>query len=210
MSFSRKIILPLAFSLLLLIVRIILTGELTYIFLAWNLFLAGIPFVISQKLAGVNNRWKILFLFGGWLLFLPNAPYIITDFLHLKERLPIPYWYDILLLFSTALNGLLLGLASLITVEKFLIHRYGNRISALLIFCSLFLCSFGIYIGRYLRWNSWDVITNPDDIAADILVRILNPFDHPGTWSVTFLFGCFFCILFYSIKNFINTKQNQL
>src|SRR5689334_9256636 len=132
MSFHKKIIIPLTFSLVLLLVRIIITNELTYIFLAWNLFLAWIPFMISQKLKTANSWWKILFLFNAWLLFLPNAPYIITDFLHLRQRPPIPYWYDILLLFSTALNGLLLGLASLLVVEKFLIERYGHRISALL------------------------------------------------------------------------------
>ena len=210
MNSYKKIIIPLTFSLLLLLVRVILTGQLTYAFLAWNLFLAWIPFVISQKLSVANNWWKILLLFSAWLLFLPNAPYIITDFLHLRQRPPIPYWYDILLLFSAALNGLLLGLASLLVVEKFLIQRYGNRISALLMFCSFFLSSFGVYIGRYLRWNSWDIITNPNDIAADILERVLNPFDHFGTWSVTFLFGSFFYIIYYSVKNFINTKSNQV
>ena len=209
MSFPKKIIIPLIFSLFLLLIRIILTGELIYAFLAWNLFLAWIPFAISQRITGVTNRWKILLLFSAWLLFLPNAPYIITDFLHLKERPPIPYWFDVLLLFSTALNGLLLGLVSLFTIEGFLVKRYGNRISALLILCSFFLCAFGIYIGRYLRWNSWDIITNPDAIAADILERIFNPFDHFGTWSVTFLFGSFFYVIYYSIKNFINTKSNQ-
>ena len=209
MSFHKKIIIPLTFSLVLLLVRIIITNELTYIFLAWNLFLAWIPFMISQELKAANSWWKILFLFNAWLLFLPNAPYIITDFLHLRQRPPIPYWYDILLLFSAALNGLLLGLASFLIVEKFLIERYGNTISALLMFCSFFLCSFGVYIGRYLRWNSWDIITNPDDIAADILARVFNPFDHLGTWSVTFLFGTFFYIIYYAIKNLINTKSNQ-
>src|SRR5215510_6980994 len=133
MSFHKKIIIPLTFSLCLLLVRVILTGHLTYAFLAWNLFLAWIPFAISQKLPGVKNRWRILLLFSAWLLFLPNAPYIITDFLHLKQRPPVPYWYDILLLFSAALNGLLLGLVSLFTIEGFLVKRYGNRISALLI-----------------------------------------------------------------------------
>src|SRR6185503_20161926 len=157
MSFSRKIIIPLAFTIFLLVVRITLTGQLTYAFIAWNLFLAWIPFAISQRITGVTNRWKILLLFSAWLLFLPNAPYIITDFLHLKERPPIPYWFDVLLLFSAALNGLLLGLVSLFTIEGFLAKRYGNRISALLILCSFFLCAFGIYIGRYLRWNSWDI-----------------------------------------------------
>ena len=129
MSFSKKIIIPLAFTISLLIIRIILSNELTYIFLAWNLFLAWIPFALSQKLNNIDNRWKILFITTLWLLFLPNAPYIITDFLHLKQRFPIPYWYDIFLLFSAALNGLLLGLSSLLTVEKFLLNRYGSKIS---------------------------------------------------------------------------------
>lgn len=209
MSFSRKIIIPLSFTVFLLIVRIVVSGQLTFAFLAWNLFLAWIPFAISQRITGVQNRWQILLLFCAWLLFLPNAPYIITDFLHLKPRWPIPYWYDVLLLFSAALNGLLLGLVSLSTVEKFLVGRYGNRISALLILCSFFLCAFGIYMGRYLRWNSWDIITNPGAIAADVLERIFNPFDHFGTWAVTFLFGSFFYVIYYSIKNFINTKSNQ-
>jgi len=209
MSFSKRIIIPLGFTLFLLALRILLTGELIYIFLAWNLFLAWIPFAISQKLTNVTNRWKIFFLTGLWLLFLPNAPYIITDFLHLKQRPPIPYWFDILLLFSAALNGLLLGLLSLLTVEKFLAKRYGNRISGLIILCSFFLCAFGIYIGRFLRWNSWDIIMNPGEIAADILERVFNPFDHIGTWSVTVLFGSFFYVLYYSIKNFIKHKSNQ-
>ena len=209
MSFSRRVIIPLAFTIVLLVIRIILTGQLTYVFLAWNLFLAWIPFALSQKMTGTENRWQILLLTSSWLLFLPNAPYIITDFLHLKPRPPIPYWYDILLLFSAALNGLLLGLLSLLRVEKFLADRYGNRISGLLILCSLFLCAFGIYMGRYLRWNSWDIITNPGAIASDVLARIFNPFDHFGTWSVTFLFDSFFYVIYYSIKNFINTKSNQ-
>ncbi|HET9744851.1 MAG TPA: DUF1361 domain-containing protein [Chitinophagaceae bacterium] len=209
MSLSKKIIIPLAFPVFLLIVRIVLSGELTYIFLAWNLFLAWIPFAISQKITGVQNRWKIVLLMVLWLLFLPNAPYIITDFLHLQQRPPIPYWYDILLLFSSALIGLLLGLLSLSNVEKFLAGRYGNRITGLLIFCSFFLCAFGIYMGRYLRWNSWDIVTNPAGIVTDILERVFNPFEHFGTWSVTFLFGSFFYVIYYSIKNLVNIKSNQ-
>jgi uncharacterized membrane protein len=209
MIFSKRIIIPLAFTMFLLVTRIILSGHLYYIFLAWNLFLAWIPFAISQNLSTIKNRWKILFMIGAWLLFLPNAPYIITDFLHLTSRPPIPYWYDILLLFSASLNGLLLGLLSLLSVEKFLAKRYGNRISGLIILCSFFLCSFGIYMGRYLRWNSWDIIMNPDDIAIDILVRIFNPFDHFATWGVTILFGSFFYVIYYSIKNFIHHKSNQ-
>ena len=209
MSFSKRIIIPTGFTLFLLAVRIILTDELTYIFLTWNLFLAWIPFALSQQLDNVKNRWKIFFLVSLWLLFLPNAPYIITDFLHLKQRLPIPYWYDILLLFSAALNGLLLGLASLLKVEKYLAGRYGKKVSGIIILSSFFLCAFGIYMGRYLRWNSWDIIVNPRDVAGDILDRFLNPFAHFKTWSVTALFGTFLYVMYYSVKNFINNKSNQ-
>ena len=209
MSFSRRIMIPLGFTLFLLATRIILSGHLYYIFLAWNLFLAWIPFAISQHIGSAKSRWKIFFMIGTWLLFLPNAPYIITDFLHLTSRPPIPYWYDILLLFSAALNGLLLGILSLLSIERFLADRYGNKISGLIILCSFFLCAFGIYMGRYLRWNSWDIIMNPDDIAVDILVRIFNPFDHFATWAVTLLFGTFFYVIYYSVKNFINHKSNQ-
>jgi uncharacterized membrane protein len=210
MSFNKRIIIPLGFTILLLATRIIISQELTYVFLAWNLFLAWIPFALSQQLGDIKNKWKLLVVIVCWLLFLPNAPYIITDFLHLKHRQPIPYWYDILLLFSAALNGLLLGLASLLKMEKFLADRYGKKVSAFLILCSFFLCAFGIYMGRYLRWNSWDIITSPDEIAWDVLDRFINPFAHLKTWSVTVLFGTFFCVMYYSVKNFITHKSNQL
>lgn len=210
MSFSRRIIIPLVFTIILLVIRIILSGELTYIFLAWNLFLAWIPFAISQKLIEVKNPWKVFLLTGCWLLFLPNAPYIITDFLHLKQRPPIAYWFDILILFSAALNGLLLGLASLITVERFLAARYGNRISGIIILCSFFLCAFGIYMGRYLRWNSWDILVNPGEIAGDIFDRLFNPFSYLKTWAVTLSFGSFLYVMYYSVKNLISLKSNQL
>lgn len=207
--FSKKIAIPLSFTLFLLVTRMIITGELTYIFLAWNLFLAWIPFALSRYLIQLSNRKAILFILGIWLLFLPNAPYIITDFLHLKQRLPVPYWYDILLLFSASLNGLLLGLLSLFTVEEFLARFYGKRISGFMILSSFFLCAFGVYVGRYLRWNSWDVFTNPGGIAMQLLDRVFNPFDHLGTWSVTFLFGSFLYVMYYSLKNLFNYKTNQ-
>ena len=210
MSCSKIVVFPLAFTFSLLVVRMILSGELTYIFLAWNLFLAWIPFAISQKLTGITNRWKVLLFIGCWLLFLPNAPYIITDFLHLRQRPPVPYWYDILILFSAALNGLLLGLASVLGVEKFLATRYGTRMSGIIVLCSFFLCAFGIYMGRYLRWNSWDILVNPGDIAADVLDRLLNPLAHFKTWSITLSFGSFLYVMYYSLKNLIGIKSNQL
>lgn len=209
MNSGNRVLIPLGFTILLLAIRIMLTGELTYIFLAWNLFLAWIPFVLSYRLGIVQGKWKVYFVIGLWLLFLPNAPYIITDFLHLKYRAPVPYWYDILILFSAAVNGLFLGLASLLNVEKFLSDRYGKKISGIFMLFSFFLCAFGMYMGRYLRWNSWDILINPDDIAGDILGMVLYPFDHFKTWAITFLFGTFLYVMYYTVKHFITNKQNQ-
>lgn len=209
MSLQKRILLPVLFTLLLLAVRIFITGQLTYIFLAWNLLLAWVPFAISIKLEECKNisRWKTFLLLFLWLLFLPNAPYIITDFLHLRQRAPVPYWYDVLLLFSAAFNGLMLGLMSLQKTEIFLVLKFGNRKSALIILLSFFLCAFGIYIGRFLRWNSWDIITNPGEIAEDIFDRLINPLDHFKTWSVTILFGTFLSLVYFSVKNLYTLKK---
>lgn len=208
---DKRIILPLAFTYLLLAARIIITGGLTYIFLAWNLFLAIIPYAISQSVdPGISRkRWKEFALLGLWLLFLPNAPYIITDLLHLKHQPPVPYWYDVLLLFSAALNGLILAFASLLTVEQFLTRLFNKRVSGFVILCSFFLCAFGIYAGRWLRWNSWDIFLNPGEMAGDILDRLLNPFAHIRTWAVTLLFGSFLYITYFAVKNFIYTKTSK-
>jgi len=186
-----------------------ITGQLVYIFLAWNLFLAWVPFAISNKLEKnkTASGWETFLLLFLWLLFLPNAPYIITDFFHLKQRNPVPYWYDVLLLFSAAFNGLILGLLSLQKVEIFLISKFGSRKGTLVILVSFFLCAFGIYIGRFLRWNSWDIITNPGDIAEDIFDRLINPFDHFKTWSVTILFGTFLSLVYFSVKNLYTLKN---
>jgi len=209
MSLQKRILLPILFTLLLLTVRIIITGQLVYIFLAWNLFLAWVPFAVSNKLEKSKNStslniYTLLFL---WLLFLPNAPYIITDFLHLKQRPPVPYWYDVLLLFSAAFNGLMFGLLSLKKIETFLTSRFGSKKTVFIILFSLFLCAFGIYIGRFLRWNSWDILTNPAEIAEDIINRLVHPFDHFKTWSVTILFGTFLSLVYFSVNNLITLKN---
>jgi uncharacterized membrane protein len=209
MSVHKRILLPVGFSFLLLAARIIITGELTYIFLAWNLFLAWIPFAISNALYRNKKakRLKLFFLLAAWLLFLPNAPYIITDFLHLKERQPIPYWYDVLLLFSASFSGLMLGLLSVQRVDSFLSGRFSKRKVTFIILGSFFLCAFGIYIGRYLRWNSWDIFLNTGELVNDIADRFLNPFDHLRTWSVTIFFGTFLSLIYFSVRNMITIKN---
>src|SRR5687767_13354522 len=120
----QKILLPIGFTIFLLALRICYTGKPVYIFLASNLFLAWLPFMISNRLSSSQKlrNWQSYCLLSLWLLFFPNAPYIITDFLHLKERDPVPLWYDVLLLFSASFNGLMLGFLSVQNIDKTLVE----------------------------------------------------------------------------------------
>lgn len=156
-----------------------------FIFLIWNLFLAWIPYWVAMSLNWVGKRTSSSIIVGLiliiWLLFFPNAPYIITDFLHLKHRPPVPLWYDLSLLFAFAWTGLILGFLSLMEVQQFLQKRYSNHLAWTVTVLSLLLCGFGIFIGRFQRWNSWDVITNPIGLVQDLFGIISNPFAHGGT-----------------------------
>jgi uncharacterized membrane protein len=194
--------LSLAFTVALIACRVIYTGRLHYIFLLWNLFLAWVPFILSRVLVRQNKApgWVQFAVLLCWLIFFPNSPYIITDFLHLGESPAVPQWYDVLLLFSASWNGLLLGILSLYYVEKFIEAKFNATIAAYCIVIFLFLCGFGVYAGRYLRWNSWEVITRPDDIAKETITRILHPHHHTGTWAVTFLLGTFLSLIYFTIK----------
>ncbi len=135
-----------------------------------------------------------------WLLFFPNALYIVTDLIHLESHTTVPVWYDVVLLFSSASLGLLLAFTSLYKVEVFLCHRMKNNIVNALIPVCLFLGSFGVYLGRFLRWNSWDVITEPVQLAKEISIRFLFPHQYVGTWAITLVFTFLFSILYFSIK----------
>ncbi len=128
-------------------------------------------------------------LFSIWLAFLPNAPYILTDFLHLRSRPPIPLWYDIALLGSFAGTGLLMGYSSLADAQALVAHRYSAMHGWALAFTALLLSGFGIYLGRFLRWNRWDALTNPAGLLLDISERAVDPLSHPRTLGVTVLYG---------------------
>jgi hypothetical protein len=109
--------LSLALSFALIAVRVLITRELLFVFLLWNLFLAAIPFFLSAALhlASKPPKARLLLPVGVvWLLFFPNAPYLVTDLFHLEPRPGVPYWYDLALIMSCAWNGLMLAFASLL------------------------------------------------------------------------------------------------
>ncbi|WP_298534968.1 DUF1361 domain-containing protein [uncultured Algibacter sp.] len=187
------------FSIILLLIRMKLTHNFFYLFLVWNLFLAVIPFAISTylvSLSKLNTLWLVL-CFGVWLLFLPNAPYIITDLLHLKISPTHLLWLDILVVLSFALNGLLLFYLSIIDIKSVLRTFLSKKKVNYVITTIFFLTGFGVYLGRFLRYNSWEIINHPKYLIVDILDIAIKPIAHQEAWLFTILFGTFLSLSFW-------------
>jgi len=197
----KKIIFYLSiYSVLLVVFRVFVTNSLFYVFMIWNLFLAFIPYFISSFIHHYSSN-KIIFFFIPWLLFLPNAPYILTDLFHLQQGNLMPIWFDLLLLLTFSVTGMLLYFISLKQMYDVLAKKYSLSTSNFVIYSCIFLSSFGIYLGRYLRWNSWEIISHPIKLFQDILQRFINPLAHPKTWGITVGYSILFVILFWFIKN---------
>jgi len=190
----------------MLAVRMLYTGTSVHGWLAWNLFLAWIPFLLAllvYERARAGASWRVLVPLGLlWLAFFPNAPYLITDLKHLGHGAQVPVLYDVLLLSAAAWLGLLLGLSSL-----FLVHAIARRlVGALdawaLVVAVLALSSFGIYLGRVQRWNSWDVVVHPQSLALQIGGGLLHPLNHPRPLGLTVLLTSFLLVSYLVLYSF--------
>lgn len=188
---------------MLTVFRIYWTSGLGYIFLIWNLFLAWIPFFISTAIIRLSRKnipqLYLLFLLPAWLLFFPNAPYILTDLFHLRQKTNIPVWFDLMLILSFAWNGLMLGFISLLDIQQFIRTRYSNTLAWILVILVLILSSYGVYLGRFERWNSWDLFFNPFSLAK----AVLDTFSHDQTFGVTLLLSLFLILSYLTLFNLI-------
>ena len=185
---SKNILFFMAVGLLFAMVgfRILYSEKLYYLFLIWNTVLATIPYIISEFTAkGTFNKYQNTVLACACILFLPNALYLISDFEHLAERPPVPYFYDILLMFYASLLGLLLNILALRNLHTVALRYFPPKVSNGLIAFIILLSGFGVYLGRYLRWNSWDLLTNPRALLYDCAHRILQPHIYYYTWAVS-------------------------
>jgi uncharacterized membrane protein len=193
-----------AFSCLLLCARIVITGDKTYLFLVWNLFLAFIPFAITQRLSYSNflvaGKLKKIFVLFVWLLFIPNTFYILTDLFHLDKFDSAPKWFDLLLIFSFAWNGIVLGVVSVRTTEIILENTTGRSFSLLIIFIVMWLNAFGIYIGRYLRFNSWDILAQPFSLFNEMFEVLFHPLRNKLEWGMIAVYAVFMTVLYITIK----------
>jgi uncharacterized membrane protein len=174
--------------------------NLRHVFLLWNIFLAWIPYILSRyfKQYRASQSWKQAFLFGSWLLFFPNALYIVTDLIHVQDDPAAPVWFDAILLFTCSLLGLIMAYVSLYNVERYLQYKFNRKTISLLMPMIIFLGSFGVYLGRFERWNSWDIIHNPMGLGTDMLNCFISPGDNLRNWGITGILT----ILFYIIYGF--------
>jgi uncharacterized membrane protein len=194
-----------AFTFCLIAFRMMVTQSIIYGFLVINLTLAAIPFLVTSALllhSKIQSTKFILVAISGiWLLFLPNAPYIITDFLHFKHVGSMPEWFDILMLISFSWTGIAFGFKSLNQMQQIWQSTFSPAISQIFIFICCLSSGFGIYLGRFMRYNSWDIISHPVDLLTDIPLLLLQL----KAIGFSLGYGMFF-YLFYSF--FHHSKTN--
>ena len=196
---QRAALLALIFAsgicLTMLASRALFAGNFALGFYPWNLVLAWIPFLLARRVYGLRaSRSPRYWLFGGcavlWFFFFPNAPYIVTDLVHLKTRAPVPKWFDLVMMVSFAWTGLCLGYLSLYLMQEVVRSWLGRRWSWGFVVVMLALSSFGIYLGRFQRWNSWDVLARPLGLASDVVLR-MNFADNPELFAFSATFFAF-------------------
>ena len=202
-----------AICIFLVAARIAFSDSKHYTFLVWNLFLAWIPFILSY-LAYILS-WKKQFLYIAipftaflWLIFFPNALYILTDLQHLaKETSSAPLWYDVIVLAWFSWTGLLLGLVSMYLMHDIVQRTFGRTLGWLFIFVVSGLSSFGVYLGRFIRFNSWDILNDPKEIVVTILGLAIDP--SMRMVAFTILFSVFYLYIYLTLYSFAHLVQER-
>jgi len=194
--------------------QIVWTGNIRYGFLAWNLFLAWLPLAFAllaqerfQQAAARN--WRFAGLAGAWLLFFPNAPYIFTDLIHLTARFSAHFWVDLVLILSCALTGLVLGFVSLYLMQGLVKRMLGGPASWLFIAGVAGLSGFGVWLGRFLRFNSWDVLCRPVELCSGLGFWVANPRGHRASLAFPALFGTFLFITYLMLYALTHLRHAQ-
>jgi uncharacterized membrane protein len=207
-------------SVTLAMFRMNYSDTLNYRFLVWNLILAWIPFIFaSVAYASSIKREPVMYIIIfscaiAWLIFFPNAPYILTDFQHLSfQDTSVPVWFDVILLIWFAWTGLLLGLVSLYLMQEIVTRQFNKTVGWFFVFIVTGLSSFGIYLGRFERWNSWDVLQNPIPVLRDIYDVVRHPLHNIYPLGFTVLFTLLFLFIYLTLFFFgrlMGERQNKI
>src|SRR5262245_19655805 len=185
--------------------RVFRAHNFTYRYLIWNLFLAWLPALGAFAIYNLQRRrswisWLLISVCAVfWLAFFPNAPYLVTDIIHLRQNKLVPLWFDLLLFVAFAWTGFFLGLISLLLMQEIVRKAAGIKASWLFALVVLGLSSFGIYLGRFLRWNSWDLFLNPGRLLVDVSAQAQDPFTRFQALVFSALFAGFFLSMYLAL-----------
>ena len=199
--------------ILLVVARVAYSDTGRHTGLVWNLFLAWIPFMLAYFAHLVSWRRSSLYLVIPviaflWLIFFPNAPYMLTDLQDLARRsFDAPLWYDVIIVVWASWTGMLLGVISLYLMQDIIIRTFGRVTGWIFVFVISALSSFGIYIGRFVRLNSWDILQNPTEVAQEILGLVIDPSRRLAAFTI--LYTSFFLFVFLLLYSFSHMLREQ-
>lgn len=183
-------------------------------FLGWNLLLAWLPVLFMLLLYQYLKTKPWVSGYGFlitilWLAFLPNSFYMISDLVHLAYLDTSNLLYYVVLLFSFAINGLILGYLSLYIFQRELVKRIKAKQTNYWIAVILLVCSFAVYLGRYLRWSTWDIILHPVGIVFDVSDRFVNPGAYGQTFQVTLWFFILLTTLYFVLREVVEAIREE-
>ena len=207
----------LAACLGLLGLRFLFTGRFSHLFLIWNLFLGLVPLGISfVALSFERQNWKtwgrllLVLISIPWLIFLPNSSYIFTDFIHLIQRglvndnpnarglANMLVWFDVINRSLFAFVGHFMGLASLYVMHSLWKKEFGRWVSWILVGFSCWAAGYGVFIGRFVRWSSWHLLTHPEESWKDLVDNLVAP----DAWLFSSGFAVFLAVSYFFVYVF--------
>lgn len=213
---SQHLVYPIILSTFLVFAyfsgRVYLAQKVRYQFIIWNLFLAWLPYLFSMVVSAIHQvrpRWWWALIIPGtlWLLFLPNAFYIVTDFIHLTNHPYIPIWYDAGLLAITSWTGIFLAVVSLYTLQRIVRDYLGNLFSWGFSLLVIGLNGYGVYLGRFLRWNSWDVLFDPIEILSDSYFMLKDPMGYADKIGFMVMYTSLFLVTYLTFSWLLLSRE---
>ena len=176
-------------------------------FLVWNGFLAVLPLGMAWLARRSAARgWLFAGLGLAWLVFFPNAPYLLTDLMHLRTSRPSVLPLDVFLLASAAAAGTLAGIVSLRWMHEGLMRRgVGRWVGWGFVGAASVAAGFGVYLGRFQRWNSWDIVARP----SEVLSNAWSALGEVRVFGYAILLGLGLCVGYAVLTMFIGSPHGE-